>query len=301
MSGRDDGFKGRAHSEGDGAPSAADDLKLREIEEGLRKKLKGGESRAHGSVGEKRAASRSAEARAAAVERVEGGEKTSDPGEAAGIDERLRGKREKVTGKKKGRKVIVVSLLGAVVFAVAVFALTSGQFGRPKEPTPEEKKYWGRYLPKGYGEPRLTEGIDYGEISRIRMTRIDASATENSVSIAVGDVIKNRIVYFEYRKQGADPVSLMAYVKPSGRLFVGASYCPPCQSRYQRIEGDSTLTCEVCGTKRDLEGMIGISGACKLYPIDEFPAKVVGDRIYVDKEAIDRYSPQPIDRPVGTL
>lgn len=300
MSDRDYGFKDWALSESDGTPSGADDLKLREIEEGLKKKLKGGEPRADGSAGEKRAASRSAEAHEAAAEIFEGGEKAFDSGEA-GIDERLRGKREKVTGKKKGRKVIAASLLGAVVFAVAVFALTSGQFGRPKEPTPEEKKYWGRYLPKGYSEPKLTEGINYGEISRIRMARIDASAMENSVSIAVGDAIKNRIVYFEYRKPGADPVSLLAYVKPSGRLFVGASYCPPCQSRYQRIEGDSTLTCEVCGTKRDLEGMIGINGACKLYPIDEFPAKVVGDRIYVDKEAIDRYSPQPIDRPVGTL
>ncbi len=280
MPGRDE-IEGKGRRAPGKGPSELEDPKLREIEERLRRKLENPDAALSESPASPPAA---------------GGRSETLPN-----DERIRKKREKVTGKRRSRLVILTSLVAVIAFAVAVFALTSGQFGRPKEPTPEEKKYWGRFLPKGYSEPKLTDQIDYGKISRIKMIRIDATTSSEGASVAVGDVIKNRIVYFEYQKAGADPVSLMAYIKPSGRLFVGASYCPPCQSRYQRIEGDFTITCEVCGTKRDLEGMIGISGPCKLYPIDEFPVKIIGDKIFLDAGVLNRYSPQPIDRPVGTL
>ena len=44
---------------------------------------------------------------------------------------------------------------------------------------------------------------------------------------------------------------------------------------------------------------VGISGACKLYPLDELPAKVVGDKIVIEKSVLDGWTVQPVDRPVG--
>lgn len=92
---------------------------------------------------------------------------------------------------------------------------------------------------------------------------------------------------------------MIAYAKPSGKLFVGMSYCPPCKGKGQRIEADGILTCETCGTKRNLETQVGISGNCKLYPLDEVPSKIVGDKIVVEKGVVEQWTPQPLDRPVG--
>ena len=49
----------------------------------------------------------------------------------------------------------------------------------------------------------------------------------------------------------------------------------------------------------DPETGIGISGACKLYPLDELPAKIQGDRIVVDRTVLDNWTVQPTDRQVG--
>jgi hypothetical protein len=84
-----------------------------------------------------------------------------------------------------------------------------------------------------------------------------------------------------------------------GELFVGVSYCPPCEGEGQRIESDGTLTCEACGTKRNLETNEGISGACRLYPLDEVPSAVSGDLITLDTTVLETWIAQPLDRPIG--
>ncbi len=206
-------------------------------------------------------------------------------------------KRDKIISEKKKKGPVILAI--AAIAAVALVSLIAvyGISGRPKSPTDEERKYIGRYLPEGYEEAKLIEKAEYA--SPVGMTKIAAAATPKGISVSVGDVISNRNVYFEYRKQSGEVMPLIAYIKPSGKLFVGVSYCPPCRGTSQRIEPDGTLTCGTCGTKRDLETEAGISGACKLYPLDEMPVKVVGDRIEIDRSDLDKYTPQPIDRPVG--
>ena len=49
----------------------------------------------------------------------------------------------------------------------------------------------------------------------------------------------------------------------------------------------------------DPETGIGISGACKLYPLDELPVTVSGGKIVVEKALLDTWTAQPKDRPVG--
>ena len=171
-----------------------------------------------------------------------------------------------------------------------------GGWGKPAADA-DEARYIGRLLPAGYAEPKVSEAFAYSESTPMS----DVAVTDDGakVSIPLADVVSKRNVTFTYAGTSAKPLPMIAYVKPSGALFVAVSFCPPCEGERQRIEPDSTLTCESCGTRRDLESGVGLSGACKLYPLDEVPAKVVGDRIVVDKAVLDGWTPQPLDRKVG--
>ena len=161
----------------------------------------------------------------------------------------------------------------------------------------EEQKYIGRLLPASYQEPKIAGVQVYA--TTVKKTNVTATQTDAGISIPADQVISNKIVYFEYKKAGSDAIPMVAYVKPSGKLFVGVSYCPPCQGKGQRIEAGGTLVCETCGTARTLESGVGISGACRLYPLDELPATLANGKVTVDKAALDTWTPQPIDRPTG--
>lgn len=162
---------------------------------------------------------------------------------------------------------------------------------------PEEAKYIGRLLPAGYVEASVAPAAGYSSV--IKMTDLTATQNAKQFSIPTSDVVANKIVYFEYKSGSAGPIPMVAYVKPSGKLFVGVGYCLPCKGTRQRIEADGTLTCEACGTKRDLETGVGLSGTCRLYPLDEVPAKVANGKIAIDDAVLEKWSPQPSDRPVG--
>jgi uncharacterized protein len=163
--------------------------------------------------------------------------------------------------------------------------------------SPEEQKYIGRLLPAGYTEPSVADAVAYS--SALKMSDVTATQGKRQTSIEVSEVVAKKIVFFEYAKAGSDPIPMIAYVKPSGKLFIGVSYCIPCKGTGQRIEADGTLTCESCGTKRDLETGVGLSGACKLYPLDELPVTVKDGSLLLENSAIDQWTPQPLDRPSG--
>lgn len=200
----------------------------------------------------------------------------------------------KKSGQNRGLLVVGALLVGSIV-AAAVFA---GGGAKPAPPaSSEEAKYLGRFLPGGYSEPRVTEAAAYS--STWKMSSVKPASGDGGISIPVAEVASKKIVSFQYAKPGGEAIPLVAYAKPSGKLFLGVSYCVPCKGEGQRIESDGTLTCESCGTKRDLETMAGLSGACKLYPLDELPAKISGGKIVVEQDALDGWTPQPLDRKVG--
>ena len=161
----------------------------------------------------------------------------------------------------------------------------------------EEAKYIGRLLPASYAEASVAGPTTYSAV--VKMTDIAAKQDAKQTTVKVADVVADKIVYFEYQKAGSDPVPMIAYVKPSGKLFVGVSFCLPCKGKRQSIDADGTLRCESCGTKRDLETGVGISGACRLYPLDEVPATVTGGNIVIQNSVLDGWTAQPLDRPVG--
>lgn len=132
----------------------------------------------------------------------------------------------------------------------------------------------------------------------VEMTELTATTTDTQIAVPVADVAEAKIAIFRY-ETASGPLPLIAYVKPSGALFVGVSFCLPCEGEWQTIQSDGTLTCNSCGTKRDLETGVGVSGTCKLYPLDELPVTVAADTISIDRAVLDSWTPQPLDRKVG--
>jgi len=186
------------------------------------------------------------------------------------------------------------------VIAIAVFLGgqgTAGDTSNTAGADPQEAKYIGRLLPAGYEEPKLQDAVIYTEATS--MTESAATDSSSSISVPVDEIVSKRNLVIEYTRQDGSEMPLIAYLKPSGRLFVGVSFCPPCEGEGQTIAADLTLTCDSCGTKRDLESGVGIGGSCKLYPLDELPSKVVGGDIVVEKAVLDGWTAQPKDRPIG--
>jgi nitrite reductase/ring-hydroxylating ferredoxin subunit len=198
---------------------------------------------------------------------------------------------------KHGTLVWIVA--GAVVLAGIIgFAVLSGGGSKGTAGIdPGEAKYLGRLLPASYEEPKLDDIVVYTESTP--MTDVTLKDAGTALELQVSDVTSKRNVYAEYTRADGKKIPLMAYLKPSGKLFVAISFCPPCEGEKQRIEADGTLTCESCGTKRTLETGVGISGACKLYPLDELPVTVKDGTIQIQKSLIDSWTPQPLDRKVG--
>lgn len=209
------------------------------------------------------------------------------------------GRKTQTTKKKSSSKTpwIVGAVAVAAVVALIAVLSASSQSDESASASPQEQNYAGRFLPADYEGPEVAARTLYTET--IAMSDVAATQKEGSVSVPLDSVIADKIVRFDYTRADAEILPMIAYVKPSGRLFVGVSYCPPCEGEGQRIETDGTLTCEACGTKRNLETNEGLSGACMLYPLDEVPSTVEGDMIVVGTPVLDSWIAQPLDRPIG--
>lgn len=207
---------------------------------------------------------------------------------------------KKAAKKKQDNKMLIIGAVVVIAVVVGLFLAgrnSGGGAGGALTADPEEAKYIGRYLPAGYTEPKIGEG---GKVTAdSQMVPITASQEGSSTSIAVSDVTTNRVVGFSYTKSDGTQIPLIAYMKPSGKLVAAVSYCVPCKGTSHTLTTDGALTCDTCGTKRDAETGIGLSGPCKLYPLDEMPVTVQGDKIQIDNGALDGWQEQPTDRKVG--
>lgn len=205
-----------------------------------------------------------------------------------------------VAPAKKPSKGLII---GAIVIAAVIIGMfiagrgTGGSGGGALTPTAEEATYMGRYLPDAYEEPSLGE---VGVVSAdTQMAPITASQTATSTTIPVGELKSKRVVGFTYQKQDGTQIAMISYMKPSGKVVAAVSYCVPCKGTSHTLTTDGALTCDSCGTKRDVETGVGLSGACKLYPLDEMPVTVDGDTIIIDNAVLDSWQEQPTDRQVG--
>lgn len=193
-------------------------------------------------------------------------------------------KREKfISNKRSGKKWFAAAFLIVASAAVLLF-YTSNNKARSIQ---------------DYERPVVSKPIIYeGRITK--MTTINAIVEGGVISIPLDILKKKKIVNFNYPKKripsgtGTEPLSLMAYITPSGKLFTGTSYCPPCRSKLHDITADGSLTCKTCGTKRDLETLKGISGGCINYPPDELPAKISNGKVMIEESVLEDWKPKPL-------
>ena len=80
---------------------------------------------------------------------------------------------------------------------------------------------------------------------------------------------------------------MMAYITPSGRLFVGSSLCEPCRGKTFSLAGE-TIVCDTCKTTYNIENHEFISGAkiCSTYPPVNMKPEIIDGKIVIQKEEV---------------
>lgn len=210
-------------------------------------------------------------------------------------------KKAKLKRRSGSRVALIVQIIAAIGgVALLGYALLIATGGGKQSAGGADK--FGRFLPAAYQEQSISNPVDYSQQQAVPMTDVKNNVTGGNVELSLSDIKQNKFVLTAYEKKqwtsnaGTTGLPIMAYIKPSGKLFVAISFCPPCQGIRHTITPDGTLSCNTCGTKRDLETLQGISGACALYPPDELPVKIQGDKVLVSEQVLNDWSPQQINQ-----
>lgn len=182
-------------------------------------------------------------------------------------------KKEQFTNPQKSKLPIIIAIVLTIIATVVIILIFSNRSSN------KEGKY--------FGEPVVDSRSYIGKV--ISMTTITPEIKEGNVVFPLNEVDNNNIVYFELENSEAELVPLMAYITPSGRLFVGSSMCEPCRGRTFSLAGE-TMVCDTCKTTYNIETQEFISGApaCgKLPPINMNPKVENGDVIFDYDEVLD--------------
>ncbi|AOY77469.1 Fe-S-containing protein [Clostridium formicaceticum] len=186
------------------------------------------------------------------------------------MSKKLPSKKEQFMQAPKSRLPLMIAACCAVLAVVVLFVV----LGASKQ---EEEKY--------FGDTVAASRSYVGEF--ISMTPIAPIVEDGQIKIALQDVDQNNIVFFEVENNEGDLVPLMAYITPSGRIFVGSSMCEPCRGRTFSLAGD-TLVCDTCRTTYNIENHEFISGssACGSYPPVNMNPEIQDEIIMIDLEEV---------------
>ncbi len=187
------------------------------------------------------------------------------------MSKKTQSKKDQFTQPEKSKLPLILGAVAVLVVAVVVFVFLGGN------QNDEAISY--------FGEP-VTQSRSYvGKL--ISMTPITPEITETQVRIPLDVVDEANIVSFEIENDEGTLVPLMAYITPSGRLFVGSSMCEPCRGRTFSLAGD-TLVCDTCRTTYTIEEHVFIAGAqaCGSYPPVNMNAKVIDGVIEFDLQEV---------------
>jgi uncharacterized protein len=208
------------------------------------------------------------------------------------MQDKLQQKKDKVT-KKQAKLSLSSIVIIAVIATMAVGGVFVSRAGGDKVQIKP---------PKQVPRIKVADRIDYGEMKRVDMKKIDHEVEGDWVTFSVEDVKKYNLVRFEFRspkinvKQrnfaGKAALPVMAMIAPSGKLMVGVSYCEPCRSTTFNIQPDRSITCNICSTKWDLETLIAWSGACMPFPPDEVEVEVRDGKVWIPKEVLEKWVPR---------
>jgi len=123
----------------------------------------------------------------------------------------------------------------------------------------------------------------------------------DTVELSLSEVQEARIGGALYTRTNPMPVGyddlpgaglpILAYVSPSSKLVVASSLCEPCHSYTFHIDGND-LVCDACFTRWNLDTLEGVSGGCTAYPPAVITATVQGDKVLIDKAALESWTPR---------
>lgn len=179
-------------------------------------------------------------------------------------------KREQFVKPQKSKMPIIAGGIAVILLAsVLFFVFTSNKT--------EEGSYFGAPI----AEPRSYIG------NLISMTTVEPVIEDGQIAISLNEVDENNIVYFEIENNINQMVPLMAYITPTGRLFVGSSMCEPCRGRTFSLAGE-TLVCDTCRTTYTIEDHKFLSGskACGSYPPVNMNPRVEDGIIYINLDDV---------------
>lgn len=209
---------------------------------------------------------------------------------------KFKAKKKKVTKKSakiSSTTIIIVALLTVLVGGGLYLAFSGDEDGARTANAQSAREEITRI---SVGGP-----VDY-TLGRVDMAGIEYEEDEDLVTLQVDDIKQNRLVSFAFESQKIDgetqnfageaKLPVMAMVAPSGDLMVAVSYCEPCRGTTFHTEQDGTLTCNVCGTKWDLETLTARSGACGAFPPDEIQVEVEDGTVKIPKEKLESWTPR---------
>lgn len=177
-------------------------------------------------------------------------------------------KKAQFSGARKNRMPLV--LVGAAAL-IACLVLVFSALGRKPETEIDLA-----------GQPVAAERSYVGRL--VSMTVVEPVIEEEKIILSLEEIDAHNIVYFEAENSAGEAVPIMAYITPSGRLFVGSSMCEPCQGRTFSLAGE-TLVCDTCRTTYNIETREFISGSviCGQYPPVDFEPTLENGKIVIER------------------
>ncbi|WP_408955606.1 Fe-S-containing protein [Natroniella sp. ANB-PHB2] len=141
------------------------------------------------------------------------------------------------------------------------------------------------------GDP-IVEARSY-QGQEVYMTEISPEAGDEYIYFSLKRVDQKNIIFFEVENKIGSLVPLIAYITPTGRLFVGTSLCEPCGGRRLHLK-DDTVVCNRCNTTYNIENRVGIRGtaACMEYPPVAVDYRIIDDQIKIPIREIKYWKPR---------
>lgn len=184
---------------------------------------------------------------------------------------RANGKKEQFIQPDKSKLPLIAGIV------LIVLALGSVYYQFTGTATQSEVAY--------FGEPVTTERSYLGRF--VSMTAIEPLVEEGQIKFPLADLERYSIVSFSEKNDQGTVVPLMAYITPTGRLFVGSSMCEPCRGQTFSLAGE-TLFCDTCRTTYTIEDHQFISGAvtCGSFPPVNMNGTVVDGMVVIDLQEV---------------
>ncbi|MGB2867076.1 MAG: Fe-S-containing protein [Bacteroidota bacterium] len=134
------------------------------------------------------------------------------------------------------------------------------------------------YHPVIEKQPDVLQAKSYGN-EKIPSSPVQARIEGPFLIISLKEVAEKRIVRF-YDPTNQQPVPILAYITPSGRLVTAMSLSENCRSTDFYLEGEN-IHCANCPSYWNASSLEAYACCQKFYP-DPIPSTVLGDEVRIE-------------------